>query len=147
MARITPVKTYIVTRNGVACTMRIYKEGCTAESEIAKWHPDLQAEVSSVREISEADIPVATVDFKRAWRDDGKAIVVDMDAAKEVTRERLRAERAPKLAELDVEYQRADEVGDLAKKQEIAARKQTLRDVTKRCDACRTLDDLREIKP
>ena len=50
--------------------------------------------------------------------------------ARELHRARLRELRAPLLAELDVAYQRADEVGDAAAKQKIAARKRALRDVT-----------------
>lgn len=56
---------------------------------------------------------------------------VNIDKAKSIHLDKFRAARAPKLTALDVAYSRADEVGDLAKKSEIAAQKQALRDVTK----------------
>jgi hypothetical protein len=42
----------------------------------------------------------------------------------------IRAERAPKLEALDVEFMRAVEAGDAEKQAEIAAKKQALRDAT-----------------
>jgi hypothetical protein len=55
-------------------------------------------------------------------------IVINRAKAEEATRERLRAEREPRLTELDVQFMRAIEVGqDTAA---IAAEKQALRDVT-----------------
>ena len=53
---------------------------------------------------------------------------VDMAKAREIHKARIRAAREPKLAELDIEYQRADETNDTTKKSEIAAKKQALRD-------------------
>lgn len=57
--------------------------------------------------------------------------VVNIEKAKAVHLNKFRASRAPKLSALDVAYSRADETGDVAKKSEIAAQKQALRDVTK----------------
>jgi hypothetical protein len=68
--------------------------------------------------------------FRDAWRLTSGKIEHDMAKAKAIHRDRLRAQRAPLLAALDVEYQRADEKGDTEKKQAIAKRKQALRDVT-----------------
>jgi hypothetical protein len=68
--------------------------------------------------------------FRGAFRHEGKAVWVDMAAAREIYRERLRKARQSLLSSLDVEYQRADERGDATGKAEIAKRKQTLRDVT-----------------
>lgn len=56
---------------------------------------------------------------------------VNIDKAKAIHLDKWRAARAPKLASLDIAYTRADEAGDPAKKTEIAAQKQALRDVTK----------------
>lgn len=70
-------------------------------------------------------------------------IVIDFDKAKEVTKARLRAERAPKLAALDVAFQRALETG--ADTSAIVAEKQRLRDITQQADAATTLEELRAI--
>lgn len=51
-----------------------------------------------------------------------------MDKAKELQKRKIRAERAEKLAALDVAFMRAMEAGDSAKIQEIGAKKQALRD-------------------
>lgn len=72
-------------------------------------------------------------------------IVVNIDKAKAITKDRLRAERAPLLQSLDVAYQRADEAGDAAKKAEVAAEKQRLRDVTQLVDQANTLDELKAL--
>jgi hypothetical protein len=68
-------------------------------------------------------------------------ISIDFDKAKAITKDRLRAERAPLLAAQDVAFQRALEAnGDTAA---IVAEKQRLRDVTSQVDTCTTLDELR----
>jgi hypothetical protein len=63
------------------------------------------------------------------YRDLG--ISCNIDKAKAIHLDKFRAARAPKLAALDIDYSRADESGDVAKKAEIAFEKQVLRDVTK----------------
>ena len=59
------------------------------------------------------------------------SIRINIDKAKAITLDRLRAERAPKLAALDVAFMRAVEQGDTAAQASIAAQKQALRDITK----------------
>jgi hypothetical protein len=59
------------------------------------------------------------------------SIRINIDKAKAITLDRLRSERAPKLAALDVAFMRAVERGDLLEQASIAAQKQALRDVTK----------------
>jgi hypothetical protein len=71
-------------------------------------------------------------------------ITINFDKAKQITKERLRAERVPLLQEQDVVFQRALESGtDTA---EIVAEKQRLRDITALADAAQTLDELKAIK-
>ena len=72
-------------------------------------------------------------------------ITINLEKAKAITKDRLRAERAPLLQKLDVEYQRADEVSDTTKKAEVAAEKQRLRDITKLADQATTIEELRSI--
>jgi hypothetical protein len=68
-------------------------------------------------------------------------ITIDFSRAQAITKDRLRAERAPLLAAQDVAFQRALESGsDTAA---IVAEKQRLRDITSQVDACTTLDKLR----
>jgi hypothetical protein len=71
-------------------------------------------------------------------------ITINLDKAKAITKDRLRAERAPLLAEQDVAFQRALEEG--ADTTAIAAEKQRLRDITNLADSATTLDQLKTIK-
>ena len=59
------------------------------------------------------------------------SIRINIDKAKAIKLDQLRAERAPKLAALDLAFMRAVEQGDTAAQASIAAEKQALRDVTK----------------
>ena len=76
-------------------------------------------------------------------------IFTDMTKAREIKRDQLRAERRPLLEQLDVEFMRAQEQGDQTKADEIAARKQGLRDVTvdPAIDAATTPDELKAVRP
>jgi hypothetical protein len=70
-------------------------------------------------------------------------IVIDIDKAKALTKDRLRAERTPLLAAQDVLFQRALESNsDTAA---IVAEKQRLRDITNQVDACTTTDELKAL--
>jgi hypothetical protein len=59
------------------------------------------------------------------------SIRINIDKAKAIKLDQLRAERAPKLAALDLAFMRAVERGDLLAQARLAAEKQALRDVTK----------------
>lgn len=71
-------------------------------------------------------------EFRGAWSWLNDSPVIDIDAAKavEITKTRLRSERVPELEKLDVEYIRASEAQDRTKMDEIAVKKQALRDIT-----------------
>lgn len=71
-------------------------------------------------------------------------ITVNLTKAKEVTKERLRAEREPLLAAQDVLFQRAIEAGTSTTA--IAAEKQRLRDLPSLADNCTTLAQLAALK-
>jgi hypothetical protein len=84
--------------------------------------------------------------FRGAWDHDGSGVTVDIGKARELTKDRLRIERAPLLAILDVAYMRADEAADAAKKAEVAVQKQVLRDVTLPVDGISDLGALLALK-
>jgi hypothetical protein len=70
-------------------------------------------------------------------------ITINLEKAKEITKNRLREERKPLLEAQDVAFQRALEAGqDTAS---IVAEKQRLRDVTTLVDTVTTLDELKEL--
>lgn len=55
-------------------------------------------------------------------------IGVNMNKAKDIWRDKIRADRTAELNKLDVEYMRALEAGDTVKQAEVATKKQALRD-------------------
>lgn len=71
-------------------------------------------------------------------------ITVNFNKAVDITKERLRIERKPKLEALDVEMMR--NLADQEKLAEIEAQKQVLRDVTKLADQATTLEELKSLK-
>ena len=71
------------------------------------------------------------------------AIIINIDKAKDITKDRLRAERTPLLEAQDVAFQRALESG--ADTSTIVAEKQRLRDITNQVDTATTLDELKEL--
>jgi glutamine cyclotransferase len=71
-------------------------------------------------------------------------ITVNFNKAVDITKERLRVERKPKLEALDVEMMR--NLSDQEKLAEIEAQKQVLRDVTKLADQATTLEELKSLK-
>jgi hypothetical protein len=70
-------------------------------------------------------------------------ITINFDKAKAITKDRLRAERAPLLQVQDVAFQRALEEGKSTTA--IVAEKQRLRDITQLADEATTLDELKGI--
>ena len=119
------------------------------EELIAKWPADRQAQIASVRgEIGRNAVPQDRT-FRGAWEWAGDKVGTNMPKARDIHREHLRKLRAPKLAALDVEYQRADEANDNKAKADIAKKKQALRDVTAdpAIDAAETPDQLKVVLP
>lgn len=84
--------------------------------------------------------------FRNAWKAD---LSVDMGKARDIYRDRLRWLRKPFLEALDIEYQRADETKDEARKAEIVAKKNILRDVTNdpAIEAAATPEELKAVLP
>ena len=82
--------------------------------------------------------------FRNAWDLKSGKITTDITKAKEIKKEYLRQERKPLLEALDVDYMRALETkSDTVS---ITAEKQRLRDITKLCDDCKTVEELKAIK-
>lgn len=74
-------------------------------------------------------------------------ITINIEKAKEIKKEKIRIEREPILKTLDVEFYLALESGDLKKQQEIASKKQYLRDATKHSSIinAESIEDLKNI--
>ena len=72
------------------------------------------------------------------------AIIIDIDKAKDITKDRLRAERDPLLLAQDVAFQRALEIN--ANTSAIVAEKQRLRDITTLVDTANTVEELKALE-
>ena len=96
------------------------------------------------RIVNITQLPHQDNDFFNAWEMDDTTVTVNLAKAKALTKDRLRAERAPLLAAQDVAFQRALESG--ADTTAIVAEKQRLRDITLLADSATTLAELRALK-
>jgi len=70
-------------------------------------------------------------------------ISINLTKAKDITKDRLRADRKPLLEEQDILFMQAQESG--ADTSAIVAEKQRLRDITKDADTCTTTDQLKAL--
>lgn len=97
-----------------------------------------------IRDAKSLNVP-ADRTFRGAWQFSGDAVEVDMTSAKAIHKDHLRAERAPKLEELDVEFMRGLEKGEDVSP--VSAKKAALRDVTAdaRIEAATTPDELKAL--
>jgi hypothetical protein len=93
--------------------------------------------------VNTSDLPIDN-DFFDAWELADGVVTVSLAKAKELTKNRLRMEREPLLAEQDILFQRALESN--LPTTAIVAEKQRLRDVTKLADQATTLTELKELK-
>lgn len=118
------MRTFLVTRRGAARVMRTYPLGKRpapdALDEIAKWSTAAQAEVTSVREISEDDIRPferhpglgieGYVGLKEAWRDTGSGIEIDMPAARTAQAGHIRAAKTRAAQALLVRHAEGEDI-------------------------------------
>ena len=70
-------------------------------------------------------------------------ITINLDKAKNITKERLRQERKPLLEAEDIKYMKAQEAG--SDTTAIVTEKQRLRDITNQVDSCTTTDELKAL--
>tara|TARA_R100000664_G_C2642324_1_gene66736 strand:+ start:120 stop:347 length:228 start_codon:yes stop_codon:yes gene_type:complete len=70
-------------------------------------------------------------------------ITINLDKAKEITKERLRQERKPLLEAQDILFMQAQE--SKSSTQKIILEKKRLRDITNKVDSCTTLNELKSL--
>ena len=94
--------------------------------------------------VDESTLPNEHNDFFNAWRLNDGVVTVDLDAAKEITKARLRREREPLMQAQDIAFQRALEEG--LDTTEIVAEKNRLRNITTLVDSANSPEELRAIR-
>lgn len=130
-----------MVRRTVEVSPAVYRD--QTDEEFLEWCAERSVPVGTPYQvISVSDIPQDRT-FRNAWKAGVGRIVEDVEKAKEVAKDILRARRAPLLEALDVAFMRAIEQG--ADAAPIAAEKQRLRDITREPDKAQTIDELREM--
>ena len=129
-------------RNVVAKPTKKYINEQVAKSSQHGWG----GKPVSWRKIEDSELPDRY--FRSAWEDTGN-LGVNMDKARAIQMDHIRNLRDAALFSLDVEYMRADERGDIRRKQEIASRKQMLRDIPETFDmgVATTPEELKNLWP
>lgn len=138
------MRTFVVTKNGIARIFRTYAldeggwalidavDGAPHMADLIanKWHAHHRAQVTNVREITEADIPGArSVAMRDAWEDDGSKIIVNMVKARTHKTDEIRVGRDARLAQTRTDHQDADIDNNVVEKARLAQKIRTLRDL------------------
>ena len=110
--------------------------------EFIEWikSKDVPADATNVSIVAADAIPTDRT-FRNALKHD---LTHDKQKCVDITNARLRAERAPLLAELDVQVLRAQETG--AETSSLIAEKNRLRDITKIANTSMTLEELKALR-
>ena len=74
-------------------------------------------------------------------------IIINLDKAKAIWKDKWREARKPLLAFLDIEFMKAVETADTEKQAEIASKKQALRDVTQTEIVGNTPEEIKAVWP
>jgi hypothetical protein len=125
-----PVIVFSNPDNGhVAVCTPVLDSGLTVEQISEKDVPQ-----GAPRRICEASLLPQEGTFFEAWVYDetvsGAPVTINVEEAHNLWKNEWRRVRDPILAKLDVQWMRAMELGDTALAQDLAGKKQTLRDVT-----------------
>ena len=112
------------------------------QAEFIEWvkTKDVPPDATNVSIVAADAIPTDRT-FRNALKHD---LTHDKQKCVDITNDRLRRERAPLLAELDVQVIRAQETG--AETALFIAEKQRLRDITKMANPSMTLEELKALK-
>lgn len=107
---------------------------------------DIPPDAQNVAVVDVGELPRDRT-FREAWKLSGGRVEYDLQKCREIWRNKLRAERAPKLAELDIEFYRALERNDHAAMSAIAEKKQALRDAPSdpRIEQARSIEELKRV--
>lgn len=148
----TPISDNIIvwtTEDGSVRITQMINDAIDVDNEIrriASSHPELTFRFKG--KMSETGIGI-NLFYNALVLDEDDNFAYDMVKARLVWKDILRRVREPKLQELDLQYQRADEDGDTELKAEIVAKKIILRDCTDNpdIDLAISLNDLRRTLP
>jgi hypothetical protein len=133
----------IIYKTEDSSTISIMYPIAPLEEAIKDLPKDAKGDTIAYEVVNKSSIPEDR-EFRDSWQLSGKKIVQDIAIAKEIKKDKLRKERAPLLASLDIEYQRALEENKGTN--QIVEKKNKLRDITKEVDKVNTIEELKAIK-
>ena len=128
-----------IVRRTVEVSPEVYRD--QTDEEFLAWCAERSVPIGVPHQIVDVNAIPRDRTFRNAWKSEAGRIVEDVEKAKEVTKDILRAQRAPLLEALDVAFMRAIEQGVDATP--IASEKQRLRDITQEPDKARNIEELR----
>jgi hypothetical protein len=99
----------------------------------------------SSREVAKDDFPTDKY-FRRAWEDNGSAVVVNMSKARTVHLTEIRRVRDAELTARDIPWMKAVEAGDTDAQTTIGTEKQVLRDIPATFDLTTEVDTPEKLK-
>jgi hypothetical protein len=118
--------------------MERFKDMTQAEYEAHVWERSVPSNAINPQWTDENKIPKDRY-FRNAWKQSGKTVIVDMAKAKEVHMEKIRKARNAKLAKLDIETMKGNDV---------QKEKQALRDLPDTFDlTAKTPEELKALWP
>lgn len=108
----------------------------------------LPQNAANIIELTLEDLP-SDREFRNAWDIQDAKIGYDLEKARGIQLERIRAARAPVLAELDKQFIIAQETQDAAALAEIVSKKQSLRNITEplKTAILTSIDDVKAVFP
>jgi hypothetical protein len=139
---------YALARTDGGVSLMVTTVDQDPQDEINKWSNAEKDLIVKVIKIDKSQVPLFRR-YRDAWTWNGSKVVHDMPRARNILRRDMRIVREPLLQALDRDYMRADEAGNTELKQQIAAKKQALRDVTNdpAIEAAATAEDLMNVWP
>lgn len=118
------------------------------DDKVLEWIKNKDAPKGTIVEIS--SLPNDRY-FRDAWacNDSLNGVSVDMPKACNIHMNNLRVVRNKMLYQLDIDYMRADERGDIKSKADVSTKKQQLRDIPQKYDltVAKTPDELKNMIP
>lgn len=129
------MKKYWKTQSGKICVTNL-----NPKADVEKTKAEIETQLGeSVIEIKPSSLP-ADKTFRAAWVEKDGQVIEDITKAREIHMERIREARNKKLAELDIETLKGNDV---------QAEKQKLRDIPSTFDLskAKTIDELKTLWP
>jgi len=129
---------YLIEKSDGTVSIMMLSAKADSEKALKSWE-ELNEKAVSFTKVKASDIPTDRT-FRDAWKKDGKKVRVGMKNARKIHLNKIRQKRNEKLAELDIETMKGNDV---------QKDKQKLRDLPDNVDleSAKTPEDLKKVWP